>query len=34
MCKECGCEGVEETQRESASDRNVVTSNSVKGNSN
>lgn len=32
MCKECGCEGVEETQRESAADRNVVTSQSVKGN--
>lgn len=32
MCKECGCEGTEETQRESAADRNVVTSNSVKGN--
>lgn len=32
MCKECGCESTEETQRESAADRNVVTSNSVKGN--
>jgi len=32
MCKECGCEGTEETQRESAADRNVVTSQSVKGN--
>lgn len=32
MCKECGCEGTEEIQRESAADRNVVTSNSVKGN--
>lgn len=32
MCKECGCEGTEETQRESAADRNVVTSSSVKGN--
>jgi hypothetical protein len=32
MCKECGCEGLEETQRESSVDRNVVTSQSVKGN--
>jgi hypothetical protein len=32
MCKECGCEGTEDTQRESAVDRNVVTSQSVKGN--
>lgn len=32
MCKECGCEGTEDTQRESAADRNVVTSQSVKGN--
>ena len=31
MCKECGCEGAEEIQYESASDRNVVTSDSVKG---
>jgi hypothetical protein len=32
MCKECGCEGTEETQYESSVDRNVVTSQSVKGN--
>jgi hypothetical protein len=32
MCKECGCEGTEDTQYESSSDRNVVTSQSVKGN--
>lgn len=31
MCKECGCEGVEENQYESSADRNVVTSDSVKG---
>lgn len=31
MCKECGCEATEETQYESAKDRNVVTSDSVKG---
>jgi hypothetical protein len=31
MCKECGCESTEQIQYESASDRNVVTSDSVKG---
>jgi hypothetical protein len=31
MCKECGCENTEDIQYESASDRNVVTSDSVKG---
>lgn len=32
MCKDCGCEVAEDLQRESAVDRNVVTSESVKGN--
>lgn len=32
MCKECGCGGTEDIQYESAADRNVVTSESVKGN--
>jgi hypothetical protein len=32
MCVECGCEKAEETQRESSD--NVVTSSSIKGNSN
>lgn len=31
MCKECNCQGTEEIQYESSSDRNVVTSDSVKG---
>lgn len=34
MCKECGCEAEEETQYEGSNntERNIVTSESIKGN--